>query len=49
VARLSVGGALMRASLTLLKRLVEGLRDGGVHASFTEGSVTHGEVNGILA
>jgi 2-methylisocitrate lyase-like PEP mutase family enzyme len=49
VARLSVGGALMRASLTLLKKLVEGLRDGGVHASFTEGSVTHAEVNGLLA
>jgi 2-methylisocitrate lyase-like PEP mutase family enzyme len=49
VARVSVGGALKRATLTLLRKQVLGLRDGGVHASFTEGSVTGGEVNEFFA
>jgi 2-methylisocitrate lyase-like PEP mutase family enzyme len=49
VARLSVGGALMRAVLTHLKRLVADLNATGSHMSLTEGVISHVDLNKLLA
>jgi 2-methylisocitrate lyase-like PEP mutase family enzyme len=48
VARMSVGGALMRAVITHLKRLLADLHTTGVHTSLTEGVVSHVELNKLL-
>jgi 2-methylisocitrate lyase-like PEP mutase family enzyme len=49
VARMSVGGALMRAVLTHLKRLVGELHATGVHAPLTEGVIAHVDLNKLFA
>jgi 2-methylisocitrate lyase-like PEP mutase family enzyme len=49
VARMSVGGALMRAVLTHLKQLVAELHVTGVHSSLTDGGLVHGDLNKLLA
>jgi 2-methylisocitrate lyase-like PEP mutase family enzyme len=49
VARMSVGGALMRAALTHLKRLVADFQTSGVHTSFTDGVLSHADLNKLLA
>jgi len=49
VARMSIGGALMRASLTHVKRLVADLHATGEHRALTEGVITHVDVNNLLA
>jgi 2-methylisocitrate lyase-like PEP mutase family enzyme len=49
VARMSVGGALMRAVLTHLKRLVTELHASGAHTSLTDGVLSHVDLNKILA
>jgi 2-methylisocitrate lyase-like PEP mutase family enzyme len=49
VARMSVGGALMRATLTHLKRLVADFHATGVHTPLTEGVISHVDLNKLLA
>jgi 2-methylisocitrate lyase-like PEP mutase family enzyme len=47
VARLSVGSAIMRASLGVARRAAEELMASGTYASL-EGGIPHGEVNKLL-
>jgi len=39
----------MRASLTLIRRIAEELRGEGTFAGFTQDTMTHAEVNRLLA
>jgi 2-methylisocitrate lyase-like PEP mutase family enzyme len=48
VARVSAGSAPMRAALTAARSAAEEMRDRGTF-SFTEGILTHAEVNALLA
>jgi 2-methylisocitrate lyase-like PEP mutase family enzyme len=48
VARMSVGGALMRAVITHLKRLLAELHTTGMHTALTEGVVSHVDLNKLL-
>jgi 2-methylisocitrate lyase-like PEP mutase family enzyme len=48
VARLSVGSAIMRATLGVARRAAEELKASGTYASF-EGGIPHAEVNKLLS
>lgn len=48
VARVSAGSGPMRAALTAGRRAAEEMRDAGTY-SFTEGALTHAQVNALLA
>ncbi|HZU36101.1 MAG TPA: isocitrate lyase/phosphoenolpyruvate mutase family protein [Gemmataceae bacterium] len=49
VARISTGGGPMRATLTLVRRIAEEMRDAGVFTSFTRDTISYDEVNALLA
>ena len=49
VARVSMGGGPMRATLTLVRRIAAELRDAGVFASFTRDTMSYDEVHRLLA
>ncbi len=49
VARVSVGGGPMRATLTLLRRIADELRGPGVYTTFTQDTIPYGELNTLLA
>jgi len=44
ITRLSLGPGLLKASLTTMKRVAEGLRQGGSYEAFTSGVVTNDEI-----
>lgn len=48
VARMSTGSGPMRATLTLLQRIAQELRQTGSVASFTQNSITHAEANELF-
>lgn len=49
VARVSMGSGPMRAALTLTRRIAQELRGPGAFAAFTQDTITHAEVNQLLA
>jgi 2-methylisocitrate lyase-like PEP mutase family enzyme len=49
VARVSMGGGPMRATLTLVRRIAAELRDAGVFTSFTRDTMTYDEVHRLLS
>jgi 2-methylisocitrate lyase-like PEP mutase family enzyme len=49
VARLSVGSGPARATLSLLRRIAAELRGPGTFTSFTVDTISHGEVNSLVA
>ncbi|HZP82223.1 MAG TPA: isocitrate lyase/phosphoenolpyruvate mutase family protein [Chthonomonadaceae bacterium] len=49
VARLSVGSGPKRATLGLVRRIAEELRDQGTYTSLTEGTIPYPEINRLLA
>ncbi|MGH9449615.1 MAG: isocitrate lyase/PEP mutase family protein [Terriglobia bacterium] len=48
VARMSTGSGPMRATLTLLQRIAQELRQTGSVAGFTQNSITHAEANRLF-
>jgi 2-methylisocitrate lyase-like PEP mutase family enzyme len=49
VARVSLGSGPMRAALTTTRRIARELRDRGTYDSFTRDTITHAEVNKLMA
>jgi 2-methylisocitrate lyase-like PEP mutase family enzyme len=49
VARVTMGGGSMRATLTLVRRIAAKLRDAGVFTSFTRDTMSYDEVHRLLA
>lgn len=48
VARVSVGSGPMRATLALVRRIAQELKEHGTYAAFTEATISHGEVNRLF-
>jgi len=48
VARVSVGSGPMRAALTLVRDIAKELKESGTYARFTEGALSHAEVNKLM-
>ncbi len=49
VARVSMGGGPMRATLTTLRRIATELADQGTYTGFTENTISHAEINRLFA
>ena len=48
VARVSVGSAPMRATMGLMRRIAEEIRDSGTYTAMLEGAITYTEANELL-
>ena len=48
VARVSVGGGPMRATLTLLRRIADELRGPGAYTTFLQDTISYSELNALL-
>ncbi len=49
VARVSMGGGPMRATLTILRRIATQLAEQGTYTGFTENTISHAELNRLFA